>query len=85
MLYCYHFSIFSCFFSLDKFYNEIIVSNTVVIFLSQTDKVIYFATEAVVPLETYLQNNTESHNETAISWGLHQVLVCAWLFSLLDL
>ena len=41
----------------------------------QTDKVIYFATEPVVPLENYLQNNSDSHNETAISWGLHQVLV----------
>lgn len=40
----------------------------------ETDKVIYFATEPVVPLETYLKNNTDSHNETAISWGLHQVL-----------
>ncbi|KAK7504801.1 hypothetical protein BaRGS_00003829 [Batillaria attramentaria] len=40
----------------------------------ETDKVIYVATEAVVPLETYLQNNSDSHNETAISWGLHQIL-----------
>lgn len=40
----------------------------------ETDKVIYFATEAVVPLENYLQNNSDSHNETAISWGLHQIL-----------
>ena len=28
-----------------------------------------------MPLENYLQNNSDSHNETAISWGLHQVLV----------
>ncbi|KAK7104395.1 N-terminal kinase-like protein [Littorina saxatilis] len=40
----------------------------------ETDKVIYFATEPVVPLETYLQNNSDNHNETAISWGLHQIL-----------
>ncbi|XP_076442467.1 N-terminal kinase-like protein isoform X2 [Babylonia areolata] len=40
----------------------------------ETDKVIYFATEPVVPLENYLQNNSDSHNETAISWGLHQIL-----------
>lgn len=40
----------------------------------ETDKVIYIATEHVVPLETFLQNNSDSHNETAISWGLHQIL-----------
>ncbi|KAL8618368.1 hypothetical protein ACOMHN_047440 [Nucella lapillus] len=40
----------------------------------ETEKVIYFATEPVVPLENYLQNNSDSHNETAISWGLHQIL-----------
>ncbi|XP_059154679.1 N-terminal kinase-like protein [Physella acuta] len=41
----------------------------------ETDKFIYFATEPVVPLETYLQeNDSEGHNEIAISWGLHQVV-----------
>ncbi|XP_013069379.2 N-terminal kinase-like protein isoform X1 [Biomphalaria glabrata] len=41
----------------------------------ETDKVIYFATEPVVPLETYLrENDSEGHNEIAISWGLHQIV-----------
>ncbi|KAH9519561.1 N-terminal kinase-like protein [Bulinus truncatus] len=41
----------------------------------ETDKVIYFATEPVVPLETYLrENDSEGHNELAISWGLHQIV-----------
>ncbi|GFO35644.1 N-terminal kinase-like protein [Plakobranchus ocellatus] len=41
----------------------------------ETDKVIYIATESVVPLETYLQeNDSDGHNQIAISWGLHQVV-----------
>ncbi|RUS84598.1 hypothetical protein EGW08_007625 [Elysia chlorotica] len=41
----------------------------------ETDKVIYFATEPVVPLETYLQeNDSDGHNQIAISWGLHQIM-----------
>ncbi|KAK3778636.1 hypothetical protein RRG08_016613 [Elysia crispata] len=41
----------------------------------ETDKVIYFATEPVVPLETYLQeNDSDGHNKIAISWGLHQIV-----------
>ncbi|KAL3874122.1 hypothetical protein ACJMK2_037177 [Sinanodonta woodiana] len=42
----------------------------------ETDKVIYFASEPVVPLETYLQNNDASsqQNQLAISWGLHQLV-----------
>ncbi|XP_069116856.1 N-terminal kinase-like protein [Argopecten irradians] len=42
----------------------------------ETEKVIYFATEPVVPLETYLKDN-ENHgdqNSLAISWGLHQIV-----------
>ena len=52
-------------------------------FLSpQTDKVIYFATEPVIPLETYLRDNdSEGHNEVAISWGLHQVVVSIYTVS----
>lgn len=41
----------------------------------QTEKVIYFATEAVVPLESYLNENDENRNLMAISWGIHQVAV----------
>ncbi|CAH1793037.1 unnamed protein product [Owenia fusiformis] len=42
----------------------------------ETEKVIYFATEAVVPLETHLKNNTKDGrvNELEMSWGLHQIL-----------
>ncbi|GFR57907.1 N-terminal kinase-like protein [Elysia marginata] len=41
----------------------------------ETDKVIYFATEPVEPLETYLQeNDSDGHNQIAISWGLHQIV-----------
>ncbi|XP_067680899.1 N-terminal kinase-like protein [Haliotis asinina] len=41
----------------------------------ETDKVIYFATEAVTPLETHLNNNDgDAKNELAISWGLHQIV-----------
>ncbi|CAL1534610.1 unnamed protein product [Lymnaea stagnalis] len=41
----------------------------------ETDKVIYLATEPVVPLETYLrENDSDGHNEIAISWGLHQIV-----------
>ncbi|XP_048733634.2 N-terminal kinase-like protein isoform X2 [Ostrea edulis] len=39
----------------------------------ETDKVIYFATEAVVPLENYLNDSNENRNLMAISWGIHQV------------
>jgi len=45
--------------------------------LLQTEKVIYFATEPVVPLETYLKEN-EVHgdqNMLAISWGIHRIVV----------
>lgn len=48
------------------------------LFVFQTDKVIYLATEPITPLEIYLQNNSESHNELAISWGLHQIVVCQY-------
>lgn len=41
----------------------------------QTEKVIYFATEAIVPLESYLNENDENRNLMAISWGIHQVAV----------
>lgn len=41
----------------------------------QTEKVIYFATEAVIPLESYLNENDENRNLMAISWGIHQVAV----------
>ncbi|XP_052057692.1 N-terminal kinase-like protein isoform X1 [Mytilus californianus] len=42
----------------------------------ETDKVIYFATEPVTPLETYIRecSSEGSTNELAISWGLHQVV-----------
>ncbi|KAJ8308508.1 hypothetical protein KUTeg_013382 [Tegillarca granosa] len=42
----------------------------------ETDKVIYIATEPVVPLENYLQENQSlgNQNELAISWGLHQIV-----------
>lgn len=39
----------------------------------ETEKVIYFATEAIVPLESYLNENDENRNLMAISWGIHQV------------
>ncbi|XP_022330201.2 N-terminal kinase-like protein isoform X2 [Crassostrea virginica] len=39
----------------------------------ETDKVIYFATEAVTPLENYLNESDENRNLLAISWGLHQI------------
>ncbi|KAK3092649.1 hypothetical protein FSP39_005381 [Pinctada imbricata] len=39
----------------------------------ETDKVIYFATEPVVPLENFLTASNDNRNELAISWGLHQV------------
>ena len=42
----------------------------------QTEKVIYIATEPVTPLETHLKNNEgDTKNELAISWGLHQTAV----------
>ncbi|XP_060081626.1 N-terminal kinase-like protein isoform X2 [Ylistrum balloti] len=42
----------------------------------ETEKVIYFATEPVVPLETYLKDNESygDQNSLAISWGLHQIV-----------
>ncbi|XP_013417259.1 N-terminal kinase-like protein isoform X2 [Lingula anatina] len=41
----------------------------------ETDKVIYVVTEHIVPLETYLRENTgdNSQNNLAIAWGLHQI------------
>ncbi|XP_061172561.1 N-terminal kinase-like protein isoform X1 [Saccostrea echinata] len=39
----------------------------------ETDKVIYFATEAVLPLENYLNESEENRNLMSISWGIHQV------------
>ncbi|XP_021378015.1 N-terminal kinase-like protein [Mizuhopecten yessoensis] len=42
----------------------------------ETEKVIYFATEPVVPLETYLKDNENrgDQNTLAISWGIHQIV-----------
>ena len=38
----------------------------------------YVVTEHVIPLESYLQQNDTKgkQNELAISWGLHQIVVC---------
>jgi hypothetical protein len=51
-------------------------------FYFQTEKVIYIATEPVTPLETYLRESSSegAQNELAISWGLHQILVCGTLY-----
>lgn len=42
----------------------------------ETEKALYFVTEAVVPLPTYLSNNStdSASTELAISWGLHQIV-----------
>lgn len=47
-------------------------------FYFQTEKVIYIATEPVTPLETYIKESSSegAQNELAISWGLHQIVVC---------
>ena len=55
--------------------NYVILLNVLFSFSLQTDKVIYFATEAVTPLENYLNESDENRNLLAISWGLHQISV----------
>ena len=47
------------------------------LFALKTDKAVYFVTERVQLLSTYLRDSqdNESQKENEVSWGLHQVAV----------
>lgn len=45
------------------------------VFLVQSDKAIYLATENVEPLEKYLDRKENAQGDLSVAWGLFQVTV----------